>query len=215
LNASLARHLSLSGCSFADQQPLNFSSLGCLISLDLSFCPFDWLWTSLDLTILRNKLLVLDADSCELKQVPKCIACLAVLRRLSLQGNALEHDDTWSALAVLGTSCGSSLREIDCRDNPIVEQGARYRSAMLNLVPSLAVLDNKILNTSNAGAALQGEHLAHVRDALAGSDTVADKNEDRGSCSCLEGNPCVTEYTCKDWKHRFAIAEAVMATTRT
>jgi hypothetical protein len=27
------------------------------------------------------------------------------------------------------------------------------------------------------------------------------------SCSCIEGNPCVDEYGCKDWTNRFAIAK--------
>ena len=26
------------------------------------------------------------------------------------------------------------------------------------------------------------------------------------SCSCLEGNPCVDEYHCKDWNNRFDVA---------
>ena len=40
--------------------------------------------------------------------------------------------------------------------------------------------------------------------------SVADQNEDRGSCSCIEGNPCQSQYTCKDWAHRFEIAKLVM-----
>ncbi len=27
------------------------------------------------------------------------------------------------------------------------------------------------------------------------------------SCSCIEGNPCVDEYGCKDWYNRYAIAK--------
>lgn len=26
------------------------------------------------------------------------------------------------------------------------------------------------------------------------------------SCSCIEGNPCLDEYGCRDWHHRFEIA---------
>ena len=29
-----------------------------------------------------------------------------------------------------------------------------------------------------------------------------DNNEFRESCSCLEGNPCVDKYNCKDWENR-------------
>ena len=42
--------------------------------------------------------------------------------------------------------------------------------------------------------------------------SVADQNEDRGSCSCIEGNPCQSQYTCKDWAHRFVVAKHVMDT---
>ena len=27
------------------------------------------------------------------------------------------------------------------------------------------------------------------------------------SCSCIEGNPCVDAYCCKDWKNRFEVAK--------
>jgi hypothetical protein len=26
------------------------------------------------------------------------------------------------------------------------------------------------------------------------------------SCSCVEGNPCVSEYACRDWYRRFQVA---------
>jgi len=31
--------------------------------------------------------------------------------------------------------------------------------------------------------------------------------EDKASCSCLWGNPCVNEYGCKDWANRFEVAK--------
>lgn len=27
------------------------------------------------------------------------------------------------------------------------------------------------------------------------------------SCSCIEGNPCATPYTCRDWENRFEVAK--------
>eukprot|EP00049_Salpingoeca_infusionum_P010836 m.186813 g.186813 ORF g.186813 m.186813 type:complete len:263 (-) comp14762_c0_seq1:244-1032(-) len=32
--------------------------------------------------------------------------------------------------------------------------------------------------------------------------------EDSSSCSCIEGNPCQSQYSCRDWKNRFAVAKA-------
>ena len=31
--------------------------------------------------------------------------------------------------------------------------------------------------------------------------------EDKASCSCLFGNPCVNEYGCMDWANRFEVAK--------
>ena len=39
--------------------------------------------------------------------------------------------------------------------------------------------------------------------------SVADQNEDRGSCSCIEGNPCVEPLCCKDWANRFQVAARI------
>ena len=30
------------------------------------------------------------------------------------------------------------------------------------------------------------------------------------SCSCLYGNPCVDEYSCRDWTNRFAVASKLL-----
>eukprot|EP00462_Mataza_sp_D1_P022528 CAMPEP_0175142094 /NCGR_PEP_ID=MMETSP0087-20121206/12567_1 /TAXON_ID=136419 /ORGANISM="Unknown Unknown, Strain D1" /LENGTH=283 /DNA_ID=CAMNT_0016425777 /DNA_START=83 /DNA_END=931 /DNA_ORIENTATION=- len=31
--------------------------------------------------------------------------------------------------------------------------------------------------------------------------------EDSASCSCIEGNPCMSKYNCKDWNNRFEVAK--------
>ncbi len=38
---------------------------------------------------------------------------------------------------------------------------------------------------------------------------------DSASCSCLEGNPCISPYTCKDWLHRHEVAERVRQLKKT
>jgi hypothetical protein len=27
------------------------------------------------------------------------------------------------------------------------------------------------------------------------------------SCSCIEGNPCLDKYNCKDWENRYVVAK--------
>ena len=41
------------------------------------------------------------------------------------------------------------------------------------------------------------------------AEAVGGEDEDRSSCSCLEGNACVEKFCCKDWNNRFKIARAV------
>ena len=38
---------------------------------------------------------------------------------------------------------------------------------------------------------------------------------DSASCSCLEGNPCISPYNCKDWLHRHEVAERVRQLKKT
>ena len=42
-------------------------------------------------------------------------------------------------------------------------------------------------------------------DETVGRATVFTENQE--SCSCLEGNPCVDRYACKDWENRFEVAQ--------
>ena len=55
-------------------------------------------------------------------------------------------------------------------------------------------------------------HAAAVSMAAAGkADPTREGDvgggEDAASCSCVEGNPCVSPYNCKNWEKRFEIAK--------
>ena len=39
------------------------------------------------------------------------------------------------------------------------------------------------------------------------NDEEAGMGEDKSSCSCLFGNPCMQSYSCKDWHNRFEVAK--------
>lgn len=57
-----------------------------------------------------------------------------------------------------------------------------------------------------------GRQQAERRRQAATSNALLaiERDDGRGveSCSCIYGNPCVDEYGCRDWSHRFAIASA-------
>ena len=74
------------------------------------------------------------------------------------------------------------------------------------------MLDGKKINSEDGDSASQIRSLSEVKgisSALQSEDTVMDNNEFRESCSCLEGNPCVDKYNCKDWANREKIAKEV------
>lgn len=45
-------------------------------------------------------------------------------------------------------------------------------------------------------------------ESVATDDDAGMLGEDRASCSCLYGNPCMSMYACKEWKNRFEVAKA-------
>ena len=49
--------------------------------------------------------------------------------------------------------------------------------------------------------------VAAFGNALKLTEDDSAAGEDKASCSCLWGNPCVSEYNCKDWANRFAVAK--------
>ena len=46
-----------------------------------------------------------------------------------------------------------------------------------------------------------------LRTQNRGDDDQGIGTEDSASCSCVEGNPCISPYNCKNWEKRFEIAK--------
>ena len=157
------------------------------------------------------------------------LACLSeTLLTLNLSDNEL--DDPGAVRPALASLCGT-LVELDLRENDLREEmGTKaYTKLMLtDIFPNttgagaqLCKLDNKHTGrdaaATAAAAARRGgggmvmplSQLEGIAEAVGGEDEVVAANEDRGSCSCLEGNACVEKFCCKDWKNRFKIARAV------
>lgn len=80
------------------------------------------------------------------------------------------------------TLCSSVARCAADSQRPRIQP--QYQGRVLGWVPQLAELDNRILKVAKLKNV---DELAGLSARMAASDTVADHNEDRGSCSCLEG----------------------------
>ena len=69
------------------------------------------------------------------------------------------------------------------------------------------MLDNAFLKTESSVSSLA--ELTDLKERMAESDEHFASQEDKSSCSCLEGNACVVKTCCRDWKNRFEVAARV------
>lgn len=197
------RSLTLGACSFPS---INFSGCFSLVHLDLSYS--NLCSDEIDFAPLGSTLLRLVADGCSWSALPNSIGALKCLTFLSAQENEISeiNDELFVILHEL-----SRLRELDLRENPFYDEAGQaavraYRERMVLAIPGLEMLDNKSLRITGGAATMRLENIKGLREDMNRTDTVADQNEDRGNCSCIEGTPCETEYTCKDWKNRDTVA---------
>ena len=151
------------------------------------------------------------------------------LETLNLSDNEFEEEDCINDLSILSLSSITNHNnnntnnrnrvfiELDLRENDIVSNiGSKNYKELIEetLFPSkqLKMLDGKKINSDVITNIKSLSDVKGISKALQSEDTVMDNNEFRESCSCLEGNPCVYKYNCKDWTNREAIAKAVRKT---
>lgn len=202
-----------------------------LLSLDLSFVEAEgWCWRAAafaPLACLRR--LVLEGcgltslleggegggggDGLAAAAVPRPLLAgvAGSLRVLSLSDNELAWDAAALAagLAPLAAGRGGCLEELDLRENDALTEEVgykEYRACVLGALPALKVLDNKALRTEGGGGRA---HLHGLQARMAESDEHFASQEDKSSCSCLEGNACVVKTCCRDWPNRFEVAARV------
>ena len=213
---NILRQLNLSGCPLT-HTPLPFSStnLSSLLLLDLSFTELNLF--ACDFSSLTN-LRTLALESCSLETLvddddSSPLFSLVALETLNLADNDLsEMDAVIPALKELV----STLLDLDLRENDLRETlgSVKYSKLLVETVfgqGRLIKLDGRMLNRGGGGggSGVMLSSLEGIREAVGGNDEIVKSNEDRGSCSCLAGNPCVEKYNCKDWKNRYKIAKEI------
>ena len=128
-----------------------------------------------------------------------------------------QDEDSINDLSILASSNNTRKRvfvELDLRENDVASNigSNKYKNLIENvLFPSkqLKMLDGKKINGNVVSNIKCLSGVKGLSSALQSEDTVMDNNEFRESCSCLEGNPCVYKYNCKDWANREKIAKEV------
>merc|ERR1712025_1349344 len=120
-----------------------------------------------------------------------------VLQSLELCDNGIEQLEE---ISILANRC-PLLKRLDLRENEVAMEN-KYLKTVVEHFPKLEWHNNQsMLKGGDIGRDKLGafrEKDGHAVDGLF-------RNE---SCSCVEGNPCIDRITCKDWDHRYEIAEA-------
>ena len=214
---NILRQLNLSGCPLTHTpSPFSSTNLSSLLLLDFSFTELNLF--ACDFSSLTN-LRSLALESCSLETLvddddSSPLFSLVALETLNLADNDLsEMDAVVPALKELV----STLLDLDLRENDLRETlgSVKYSKLLVETVfgqGPLIKLDGRMLNRGGGGGGGSGVMLSSlegIREAVGGNDEIVKSNEDRGSCSCLAGNPCVEKYNCKDWKNRYKIAKEI------
>mmetsp|Transcript_36410 Transcript_36410/g.45497 ORF Transcript_36410/g.45497 Transcript_36410/m.45497 type:complete len:415 (+) Transcript_36410:358-1602(+) len=195
------RTLTLCGCLFPLAR-IDLSGFRFLQSIDVSYVAL----SEFEISFIAAKqyLRRLIVDGCGITDSSpflREIEYLTNLQILSLAENSIQ------SLSLISASL-KVLSQLDLRENENFETG-KAQHELDNIVrtrfPNIKVFNNR--NIVLQPVSVSYGKIDGIKQAMARTDTVADENEDRGSCSCLEGAPCEVEYTCKDWQNRFKIAE--------
>ena len=104
----------------------------------------------------------------------------------------------------------SQLEVIDLDGNPFICEEIdieRLRTFFQNKKPRVKTLNGVSLGRADFVAAMKKTRTFDDDDD--DDDDGVLTLSDSASCSCLEGNPCISPYNCKDWLHRYEVAERI------
>ena len=122
----------------------------------------------------------------------------ATLEYLDLSGNQIQEMEE-----ITGLACLKRLVSLNLAGNP-VEQVQEYSECVRKICLKLSTLKKFNNCTYTHGMqALQFTDLVSKSD-LGMSNQAGD---DASSCSCVEGNPCLVSYNCKNWSNRYDISK--------
>jgi len=189
---------------------ISFKQLQYVLDLDLSFVSFE----NQDKVLERiyetcfPRLQKCNLENCEITKIPKWNP--ETLIELNISENRIESLENLSRY--------KNIQILDMSENPISTSSStkEYKDSVLSIFPTSLVLFDKsrvLRNDQENTATPTAKPLSsvkNIRNKLLCNDTIADQMEfTKDKCSCLEGNPCISKYVCKDWAHREEIAKAV------
>ena len=215
--ACFLRHLSLSGNPLSEPPTFTQCAPTLLLSLDVSFIECEWRAAFFAaLPCLRKlqmeccglvSLLDTEAEGDAAAPVP-LFGTLSQLQQLHVGDNEIGDEALEDGSLAAGLAPLRSLHILDLRENEVCDNSREFRACVLGALPALRELNNQFLKqeSSVANMAQLGEDMRERN--LKTNDLFANQ-DDKSSCSCLEGNPCIDPNCCKDWKNREAVAARV------
>ena len=123
---------------------------------------------------------------------------------MDLSHNAVSDFEQFRSLAVF-----KRMHTLAITGNPVARSMTRdaYSEAVRKLCLKLSAL--KVFNGDAYTHGMQASSFADLQAGREANRGVgAGGGDDGASCSCIEGNPCMVSYNCKDWAHRFEVAKA-------
>lgn len=206
LAGSCLRQIDASGCRLT-RPPIFKHSHDKLVALNLSFNDLGRLPDAPVMATLSN-LRRLGLQNCMLatiaeKSCPQgtrtrsALASVVHLRDLDLSFNLLADPSELSLL-----TCLQRLDVLDVGCNEMCVH-PDYHVSVKGMRQRISTL--KRLNEEQVVNSFVGYGRDAAMEQHAGEERLAGLDRDNSSCSCIEGNPCLSPETCLDWKHRFAV----------
>jgi hypothetical protein len=206
---SLASHylraLDASGCRLT-RIPRFRHGFNKLVSLNLSFNDLGRLPAAGDVALLSN-LRCLGLQNCMLTSLAEsgdgaagCGSALAALRHLRVLDLSFNLLADPAELLLLTHLQRLDVLDVGCNEMCVHPDYFSCIKTVRQRIGTLKTLNEEAVVNMFKGYGEDAAMRQHDGEAvLAGLDC------DKSSCSCLEGNPCLSPESCLDWKNRFAV----------
>ena len=178
-----------------------------LVKLDVSFNEVKTLPSPEAIGTMPN-LRVLGLQNCMIQTLAGSISSSAVSCSLSGLNNLAVLDLSYNLLSnvseMANLTCLQRLQELDVGCNELCAQEGYEEGikALRMKVHTLKKLNDEEVRRQFGGYGLEAMEgmINQIQDAM---------SNDKSSCSCIEGNPCISPENCDNWKDRFKIAHKV------
>jgi hypothetical protein len=137
----------------------------------------------------------------EQQETPQRCSLSSLVLTLECLDLSFNNIEDFEEIMTLG--CLKRLVNLNISCNPM-ENMQNYSECARKLCLKLSTL-----KSFNGSGYKHGMKTAQFADIVARETGMGEQaGDDSSSCSCIEGNPCVVSYNCRNWARRYEIAKA-------